>query len=150
METKWASQADHFFKYKSFRKNTKKCPNLHLPSTAIITRLNWNKHYVRTPYQESTSVGCVPPAFLGPPGGWGLAQPLAVGRAPDADHLGCIPPLGHETCDACWEANLPCEQTDRCKNITFSQLHLRAVKMTWYAKFLIPISGIVTLCELSM
>ena len=32
----------------------------------------------------------------------------------------------HVTCDACWEA-IPCEQIDRCKNITFPQLRFREV-----------------------
>ena len=66
----------------------------------------------------------------------------------DADPPGCklswrqTPPLeadsmSHVNFDACWEANLPPHvnrMTHRCKNITFNQLHLRAVIIGFHFK----------------
>ena len=45
----------------------------------------------------------------------GCRSPLDAEPPPDAD------PPDHVTCDACWEANPSCGQTNSCKNIILSQ-----------------------------
>ena len=86
--------------------------------------------WMQTPGMQTLPLGCTSPPSMQtqldaePPGGKPLWMQIPSRCRPlDAD------PPGHVTCDASWEANYPLVNriTDRCKNITYPKLRLRAV-----------------------
>ena len=49
--------------------------------------------------------------------------------------LGCVACWPCDLCNACWDTQPPCGQTDTCKNITFPQLLLWPVKCHFVSNF---------------